>query len=57
MVPSRWVWLQRDDRICAQCGSGEVEDAEHVLLRCDSVTRERMVLEKRMEEIVEWVSE
>ena len=39
------------DRICAQCGSGEVEDAEHLLLRC--VTRERMVLEKRMKKIID----
>ena len=30
----RWVGLSREDRICAQCGSGEVEDVEHFLFRC-----------------------
>ena len=29
----RWVGLSREDRICTQCDSGEVEDVEHFLLR------------------------
>ena len=29
----RWVGLPREDRSCTQCGSGEVEDAKHFLLR------------------------
>ena len=30
---SRWVEMKWEDRICAQCNSGEVEDVEHFLLR------------------------
>ena len=35
--------MNREDRICAQCCSGEVEDVELFLLRCSSVVREREV--------------
>ena len=46
MELGRWVGLSREDRICALCGSGEVEDVEYFLLRCSSVASERTVLEK-----------
>ena len=47
----RWVGLKREERICSQCGSGEVEDVEHFLLRCGGLEGEREELEKRMEEM------
>ena len=28
--------MAREDRICKECGKGEVEDVEHWLLRCDT---------------------
>ena len=42
-----------EDRICAQCNSGEVEDVEQFLLRCSCVDSEREVLMKRMVELVD----
>ena len=38
---SRWSGLSRDERICKNCGVGEVEDGEHFLLRCVCVAEER----------------
>ena len=44
--------MKREDRICAQCNSGEVEDVEHFLLRCSCVDSEREMLMKRIVELV-----
>ena len=30
----RWHGLRREDRVCKECGSGEVEDTEHFVMRC-----------------------
>ena len=49
----RWVGLEREDRICGQCCSGEVENVEHFILRCGKLTREREVFVRRMEERVD----
>ena len=32
----RWHGVAREDRICEECGKGEVEDVEHWLLRCET---------------------
>ena len=54
----RWVGLRREDRVCAHCSLGEVEDVEHFVSRCGKLARERdlererEVLVNRMEEIV-----
>ena len=37
----RWRGLRREDRECAECGSGEVEDVKHFLMRCEAWDRER----------------
>ena len=47
----RWIGLEREDRICGQCGLREVENVEHFVLRCDGLVREREVLMKRMAEV------
>ena len=48
----RWVGLAREDRICTQCDSGEMEDVEHFLLRCSRMASERAEMEKQVEKIV-----
>ena len=41
METGRWVGMKQQDRVCAKCTSGEVEEMEHFLLRCSSVESER----------------
>ena len=49
------VW--RDERICKCCESGEVEDVEHLVMRCAHVKEERETLMELMDERVEgWLS-
>ena len=36
----RWIGLEREDRICGQCGLREVENVEQFALRCDGLVRE-----------------
>ncbi len=36
----RWRGLKREERICKNCRSGEVEDAEHLVMRCELVKEE-----------------
>ena len=47
----RCIGLEREDRICGQCGLREVENVEHFVLRCDGLVREKEVLMKRMVEL------
>ena len=47
----RWIGLEREDRLCGQCGLREVENIEHFVLRCDGLVRERDVLMKRLAEV------
>ena len=44
----RWHGLRREDRVCKECGSGEVEDTEHCVMRCAYVVKERKRLENLM---------
>ena len=44
----RWHGLRREDRVCKECGSGEVEDTEHFVMRCAYVVKERKSLENLM---------
>ena len=32
----RWPGVAREERVWKECGSGEIEDAEHWLLRCEA---------------------
>ena len=32
----RWQGVMREDRVCKECNSGEVEDVTHWLLRCSA---------------------
>ena len=36
----RWRGLKREERICKNCRSGEVGDAEHLVMRCELVKEE-----------------
>ena len=46
------IGVNREDRICGQCGLREVEDVEHFVLRCGGLVREREMLLKRMAEVI-----
>ena len=48
----RWKGLSREDRKCAECGSGEVEVVEHFLMRCEAWDRERLELMEKMKSLV-----
>ena len=49
----RWRGLERQERICKCCESGEVEDVEHLVMRCAHVKKERGKLMELMDERVE----
>ena len=40
----------REGRVCKECGSGEVEDVGHFVLRCEYVAEERERMEGLMGE-------
>jgi len=40
----RWRGVTREDRVCKECGKGEVEDVEHWLLRCENWKTHRQPL-------------
>ena len=44
----RWHGLRREDRVCKECGNGEVEDTEHFVMRCAYVVKDRKRLENLM---------
>ena len=51
----RWHGLRREDRVCKECGNGEVEDTEHFVMRCAYVVKERKRLGNLMSSRVkEW---
>ena len=53
----RWRGLERLERICKCCESGEVEYVEHLVMRCAYVKEERGKLMELMDERVEgWLS-
>ena len=51
------IGLKREDRICGQCSLREVEDVEHLVLKCGGLVREREVLMKRIAEVTVGVDE
>ena len=44
----RWHGVRREDRVCKECGSGEVEGVGHFVLRCEYVAEERERMERLM---------
>ena len=53
----RWRGVKREEKLCRNCQSGEVEDVEHWLLRCTGMAEEREKLVMMMsEKVVEWQS-
>ena len=49
----RWHGLRREDRVCKECGNGEVEVTDHFVMRCAYVVKERKRLENLMSSRVE----
>ena len=45
----RWRGLRREDRVCTICCDGEIEDAEHLILRCKVAGEERKNLQDKSE--------
>ena len=51
----RWCGLERQERICKCCESGEVEDVKYLVMRCAHVKEERGKLIELMDErVVGW---
>ena len=51
----RWQGMSQEERLCKNCQSEEVEDVEHLLMRCSSVADEREKLVRLMrEKVMEW---
>ena len=49
----RWHGLRREDRVCKECGNGEVEDTDHFVMRCAYIVKERERLKNLMSSRVE----
>ena len=49
----RWHGLKREDRVCKECGNGEVEATDHFVMRCAYAVKERERLENLMSSRVE----
>ena len=45
----RWQGVKREERICKECNSGEVEDVSHWLLRCPTWNSQRQSLMKMIQ--------
>ena len=50
----RWRGVRREERVCRNCRSEEMENVEHWLLRCTSMERENLIMTMRQK--VEWQS-
>ena len=52
----RWHGVRREDRVCKECGNGEVENIDHFLIRCDYIyiAEERVRMERFYEYIALW---
>ena len=46
--------MWREDRVCKECGSREMEDVGHFVLRCEYVAEERERMERLMGEEEGW---
>ena len=44
----RWRGVTRQERVCKECDSGEVEDVGHRLMRCEAWESQRILLEAWM---------
>ena len=49
----RWHGVRREDRVCKECGNGEVEDIDHFVIKCEYVAEERVRMERLMIDRVE----
>ena len=49
----RWHGLKREQRVCKECGSGEIEDVCHWLLQCSAWYHLRQPLLEAMDEASE----
>ena len=49
----RWHGVKREERVCKECGSGEIEDVCHWLLRCAAWEELRRPLLEAMSEASE----
>ena len=47
METGRWHGLKREERVCKECDSGEVEDVVHWLIRCPAWIGHREALLKQ----------
>ena len=52
----RWRGVRREERVCRNCRSEEVENVEHWLLRCTGMAEVREKLIMTMRKTVEWQS-
>ena len=52
----RWWGDRKEERVCRNCRSKEVENVAHCLLRCTGMAEERKKLIMTMREKVEWQS-
>lgn len=53
----RWNGLKGEERVCKQCTQEEGESAEHSLVWCEYLAKEREVMEQWMSEQVEGFQE
>ena len=53
----RWHGSRREDKVCKECGNGEVEDTEHFVMSCKALNREREELMKKMKTVVTGLDE
>ena len=42
----RWHGVRREDRVCMECGNGEVEDIDHFVSSCEYVVKERVRMKR-----------
>ena len=47
----RWRGLRREDRVCTICCDGEIEDTEHLILRCKVAGEERKNVLEEMKKL------
>ena len=49
--------MRREDRVCKECGNGDMEDTEHFVMRCKALNREREKLMEKMKKVVTGLDE
>ena len=57
MEIGRWHGLGREDRVCKECGNGDMEDTEHFVMRCKALNREREELMEKVKKVVTGLDE